>query len=615
MLDSAVRFLTTLVPPSRRGDELARRKSLLLVGILLLVTCSLPINMAYQLATGQWLLLVMSTATMAIFTILLAIGRTRDIHDIACQVMLMWGFAGVFGTAMLSGGLYSSVTPIATVLPLLALALRTRRTAAAWTAATAASIVLLGVLESLGLVPEGERAAFEQPFPFTVNLLLMLAYAAGFAWFLQSINQLRLEQLEQERQHADDANAAKSAFLANMSHELRTPMNGVLGLTEIVLLDEQLSAQHRDRLRTVLQSGRALVDLLNDILDLSRVEAGQLVLERIPWSPRRITRDVERLFGEVALRRGLVLEVDVTHKELPDWVLGDPTRVRQVLCNLVGNAVKFTDDGSVRICLSSDEQHLHFSVVDTGPGIAADVQARIFEPFTQADASTVRRHGGTGLGLTICRRLAHLMGGELGVESCLGEGSTFHVRLPYEATRAPHGWEEVPTGELTSRIVTVDPPFAAVDAAPTERPLATDGFGGIEVLVVEDEDVNRMVAEVMLEQLGCTVTTAVDGEAGLAEIFRKPVYDVVLMDRHMPGMDGLEVTRLVRLAGHRLPIVGLTASVRPEDRQQALNAGMDAFLGKPFTRAQLEAILTDVLGRSASSAPTTAPDERRPEPR
>lgn|GEM_PF-1730136 len=605
MLDAALRFLTAFVPASRRDDPVARRQSFLLIGILLLVLASLPIYAVHQTLTARWELLAFSVSSFVVYGSLLGVYRRRDIHALSCQITLVWGYFGIFGTSWLSGGLYSSVAPMGALLPLLALSLQDRRSALRWISLVASTIVGFALLEAAGLVPDGSRAQFEQPFPFSLNLLFMLALASGFAWFLQSLNELRREQLEEERRHADDANAAKSAFLANMSHELRTPMNGVLGLTEIVLLDDDLPADHRLRLQTVLQSGRALVDLLNDILDLSRVEAGQLVLEDIPWNPARIARDVERLFGEVARRKGLELSLEVSADNLPDWVTGDPTRVRQIVCNLVGNAVKFTGSGAVVIQLSATNDVLRFSVVDTGPGIATDVQARIFEPFTQADASTVRRHGGTGLGLAICRRLTRMMGGEILVESILGEGSTFHVRLPYRTTHAPDGWEEIPTSDLATRIPSAGAQVLAIETAavPSSPPPLDNGtFAGIHVLVVEDVSVNRMVVQTMLEQLGCAVDLAEDGDEGLASILGNPHYDVVLMDWHMPAMSGLEVTRLVRLAGHRLPIVGLTASVRPEDRARALDAGMDNFLGKPFTRNDLERVLHEVLERGQKTA-------------
>lgn len=606
MLERALHLLSTFLPAERRTDPVLRRKSLLLVALLLLVLASIPVNIGYQLLSERWLLLGISSATMVLYGGLLAAYRFRDIHRPASRVLLLWGYAGIFGTAMLSGGLYSSVTPLSAILPLVALSLQDRRAALAWTALTAVGIVALAAVDVVGLTPHGMPEDFERPFPYAVNLLLMLAYASGFAWFLESLNTLNRRQLEDQRRSADDANAAKSAFLANMSHELRTPMNGVLGLTEIVLLDEALPPPHRVRLQTVLQSGRALVDLLNDILDLSKVEAGQLVLESIPWNPRRIAQDVERLFGEVARRKGLDLRLVVEPDGLPAWVMGDPTRVRQVACNLVGNAVKFTESGSVVLGLSARDGVLVFEVTDSGPGIPPEVQARIFEPFTQADASMARRHGGTGLGLAICRRLTRLMDGGIHLESVLGEGSTFRVTLPYVETDAPASRADAQAAWLPPLPADPDPAGVPtpVPSVPPPTPRPTTGaspLAGARILVVEDVEVNQLVATTMLERLGCCAEVAFDGAEGYARILADPTFDAVLMDWHMPEMTGLEVTRLVRLAGHPLPIVGLTASVRPEDREAAITAGMDGFLGKPFTHEELERVLREVLGRGDRS--------------
>ena len=582
MLDAVLQFLSRFVPDSRREDPVELRQSYLLVGMLTIILCTIPINIVQQVITKQWPLLVFSIATAVLAMGMLLLYRVLGWHAVSSQILLVWGYFAIVGTSALSGGIFSPVMPFLALLPLLALALQDRRRAAMWMGLAFAAIVIMAMLADTTGELLAQTVIFERPLPIAANLLLMLAYCAGSAWFLESLNQLNRNQLVEQRIQADDANAAKSEFLANMSHELRTPMNGVLGLTEIVLLDSSLASQHRDRLQTVLQSGRALVDLLNDILDLSKVEAGQLVLEEIPWNPRRVMGDVELLFGEVARRKGLDLSLEVIPDDLPEWVLGDPTRARQVVCNLVGNAVKFTEQGSVHIQLSSHEGQLRVSVEDTGPGISTTVQARIFEPFTQADASTARRHGGTGLGLTICRRLTTMMGGSLVLESIIGTGSTFVVQLPIcpcesPSRDEPRSQRHLPQPTRPSSYGSHSSPIAHT---PRRR-----------VLLVEDVEVNRIVTTTMLKQLGCSVDVAEDGARGLATILGDPSYDLVLMDWHLPELNGLEVTRLVRLAGHKLPIVGLSASVRPEEKAQAIDAGMNGFLGKPFSRDALESTL------------------------
>lgn len=582
MLDAIAQRLNRLVPHSRRDDPIARRKSLFLIGILMLVVATLPINILYQVLSQEWRLLFFSGFTFASFGALLALYPRRDIHRTASTFLLIWGLLGVFGTALLSGGLYSVVVPLTALLPLLSLALLDRDAGVLWGFITAAVLACFGAAESAGLTSMHDPAIFQKPLPVTMNLMLLLGLAGGFAWFTESLNKLREAQLVKERQLADDANAAKSAFLANMSHELRTPMNGVLGLTEVVLLDPHLPQQHRQHLQTVLSSGRALVDLLNDILDLSRVESGRLVLESIPWSPRNVAQDVQRLFGEVAREKGLTLTLDIAAHGLPSLVEGDPTRVRQVLSNLVGNAVKFTAEGTVRVVVRADAESLWFEVIDTGPGIAADVQARIFEPFTQADASMTRRYGGTGLGLSICRRLTHLMNGALELDSVPGEGSTFRVRLPLRVASTSRATE--PAAEFGD----------APHPAPTSPTPSADAQPKNLVLLVDDNEVSRMVAEQRLKQLDYEVESLADPEQALARILGGPAYTAVFLAMQMPGMTGPELTHLARLAGRQMPMVGLGGEPKT-DAASVGDAGMNAILPAPFTAGQLKELLQDVL--------------------
>jgi signal transduction histidine kinase/ligand-binding sensor domain-containing protein/CheY-like chemotaxis protein len=378
------------------------------------------------------------------------------------------------------------------------------------------------------------------------------------------------------------ANRAKSEFITNISHDLRTPMNGILGMTEIAL-SEELSPEVREYLETVYASGQTLLELINEILDLSRVEAGRMALDPGPFGLRALLDELEGTLGVAARGKGLTLTMRVA-PEVPDAWVGDARLLRRVIVNVVGNAVKFTQAGSVALDVdlatvpsAGAEQLLRFRVRDTGIGIPPDRLAAVFEMFTQADGSTTRRYGGSGLGLTISRQFVELMGGHIGVESTVGEGTTFTFTVALEPGEAA-----APT---PSRVPT--------KVAPSPLPL--------RVLVAEDNSTNQLVVRRMLEQLGHSVRLVDDGLQAVDAVVRED-FDVVLMDLQMPGMDGLEATRRIRALplARRVPIVALTAHGMATDREQTVAAGMDGYLTKPVTPAALAAALEPILGHRAA---------------
>ncbi len=383
------------------------------------------------------------------------------------------------------------------------------------------------------------------------------------------------EVLRRANAALERASRAKSAFLATMSHEIRTPLNGVIGLTSL-LQATPLSPQQSEYVSALHASGEGLLGLISDILDFSKIEAGQLSLEVRTFDPRRLVGEVVGLFTAQARAKGLGLNAQVDPL-VPALLAGDAGRLRQVLLNLVGNALKFTAQGEVEIAMSLVEESAEGALVrvavrDTGIGIAPEAQAAMFEPFTQADASTTRRYGGTGLGLAIARRLVEAMGGQIGVESAPGQGSTFWLTLRLARNGAAED---------------VNP------AAPPAR--AMPGRRG-RVLVAEDNAINRLVVVGLLQSLGCEVETVEDGRQA-AEAVGRGHYDLVLMDLHMPELDGFAATAAIRRRegadgqGRHTPIVALTADALAGDAEKSRAAGMDDHLAKPLTRERLAAVL------------------------
>ncbi|MBI5108909.1 MAG: response regulator [Rhodocyclales bacterium] len=407
---------------------------------------------------------------------------------------------------------------------------------------------------------------------------------------LEELVRSRTVELVAAREAAENANRAKSAFLATMSHEIRTPLNAVIGLTHLVRR-AGVSAQQMEQLGRVDTAGQHLLALIDGILDLSKIEAGALHLEHVDFSLRALVDNVASILGRTAQEKGLGLRVELD-PHLPDWLCGDPTRLRQALLNLAANAVKFTEIGSVtivarRIGDAEEMTHLRFEVIDTGPGLDAPALSRLFQAFAQADGSTTRKYGGSGLGLVITRRLAQRMGGDAGAESTPGQGSRFWFSAWLAQSQTPRH-------------------RADNDAAfsHTEDSLRTR-FGGRRVLVVDDEPVNREVAVALLEDTGLEVDAVANGEEAI-DLARRRDYAAILMDIQMQPMDGLTATRHIReLPGHAgTPIVAITANTFVEDRERCLNAGMDAFVAKPFRPELLYGTLLRLL--DAPPAPDSA---------
>ena len=382
--------------------------------------------------------------------------------------------------------------------------------------------------------------------------------------------------IRRSQQAALAADEAKTQFLANMSHEIRTPLNGILGLSDVLLrspLDEQ-----QNKLLTMLRSsGKNLLCIVNDVLDLARVAGGQFQLQSEVMILNELIEDSLRPFAVTAKEKHL--EFGVTGlQQIPDYVLADPVRLRQIIVNLVANAIKFTDHGSVRICLAYEGSQLLLCVSDTGIGISDAGKLHLFEKFFQADSSISRRFGGTGLGLSIVRELITAMGGTIEVESTLGKGSAFRVAIPIQVVQAA--------------------PKPAADL-----PIEPKPFAMARILVVEDNMVNQFVAQSLLEMMGYQVSLASDGVEGLAA-WKNGDFDAILMDSHMPNMDGAQATAEIRKqesSGRRIPIIALTASAMESEKERCFAAGMDDFLSKPIQTQELNRVLSHWLSHNSVS--------------
>ena len=411
------------------------------------------------------------------------------------------------------------------------------------------------------------------------------------------------------RESAEQALRFKSMFLANMSHEIRTPMNGILGITEI-LLESRLNAQQKEHVGTVLHSGRALLNIINDILDFSKIEAGKLVLTPSSFALSVFFQELLDLFAQQARQQGLKLSLQVD-PAVPEWIWADAGRLRQILANLVGNAIKFTPSGSVilRVRAAAAQRPslaLVFEVIDTGIGISDAQHSQIFEEFNQGDSSAARRHGGTGLGLSIALRLARLMNGSMALQSRQGHGSTFTLNILAAVGMVPASQSPEPQA-YPLRLPVLAVPGPALASTHTADGDQTLGWRRCRVLVVEDNLVNQIVVQAALERAGCQVGMADGGAAGVRAATQDH-YDLVLMDCQMPEVDGYEATRQIREwesaqpAARRLPIIALTAHAMAGDREKCEAAGMDDYLTKPMSAKELMSVLSRWLTPTGSSA-------------
>jgi signal transduction histidine kinase/CheY-like chemotaxis protein len=519
--------------------------------------------------------------------------------------------AAILGIVLIAGagGLDAPGLLWLVVIPIGGVLLAGQRSGVLWAGIAVATIggVYFMTADAVPILQETEPESFRAVQALNLLAILSVITAMALRSFHEKDNALR--EMKVARDEAREAGEAKMRFVAAMSHEIRTPMNGALGLSDL-LLTTDLSDEQRHLAEGIHRSGRALLSVIDDVLDMSWIESGRLPLDASDFALRKLLDDVQEIVREAARAKGLELACSVA-PGVPVWLRGDAGRLRQVLLNLVGNAVKFTERGRVEmevsLSLGSEcaERALRFDVRDTGIGIPADRIEQIFDRFTQAEDSTRRRFGGTGLGLAISKQLTHLMGGEIGVQARAEGGSHFWFALPLNRSDGSVGLIDIPKSE------------SALEASPSRAEVVATAAA--RILLAEDNPVNQQVGVAMLEMLGHRVELAGDGRQAL-EALERSTFDLVLMDCQMPELDGFEVTTRLReneaaggRAGEsplpRVPVVALTASAMQGDRERCLAAGMDDYLSKPLTLAQLGAALGKWLPEASDEV-----DEEQPDP-
>jgi PAS domain S-box-containing protein len=455
-------------------------------------------------------------------------------------------------------------------------------------------------LEDLNAALAGRRLHYERDFHgpdgvdhFLVDLVPDIGPGGRVSGFY--LTAMNITDRKNSEQRAEAASRAKSEFVANMSHEIRTPMNAVLGVAYL-LENTPLSREQKEYVHMIRSSGHVLLGILNDVLDFSKIEAGRMELAPQPFLLREVLDSLSNVMTLPATARGISLAIDA-QDDVPPVLVGDAMRLQQILLNLVGNAVKFTERGGVSVRVALDEEEadgglrLRFAVRDTGIGMDLEQQSRLFSAFNQADASTTRRFGGTGLGLAICRRLVELMGGDIAVRSTPGTGSEFVATLPFGVADADAPVEHPALQTLATQgwMIPETPALQEVPAVTAPEQQDAPRLQGLRLLLVEDHPLNQLVARGMLEHAGASVELAENGQLAVDRLRGHAAdYDIVLMDVQMPVMDGYEATRHIRhTLGLKLPVLAMTAGVMQSEKDQCIDAGMDDFIAKPVDVEQM----------------------------
>ena len=554
---------------------------------------------------------VLLAACLLAVGIPLLLWRTGSLA-ITANYMVLLVFCVVGTLAAFTGGNRGPAAVWNVVIPLVAACTAGRVWGSVWTALVIAEVVVFYAIERLGYqmpcVLNEHQMILGRARALGASLLLVLSLAWVYDWLKCKALDLVLEReraLHDALDKAEAATRAKNEFLANMSHEIRTPMTAILGFSDVLLGSgnrKTASPEQVEAVRTIKRNGEYLLNIINDILDVSKIEAGKLLTERIASSPCQLVAEVSSLARVRADEKGLPLNITYGGA-IPETIQSDPTRLRQILINLIGNAIKFTDRGEVgievRLVDAGGSPALQFDVVDTGLGMTEEQASRVFQPFTQADASTTRRFGGTGLGLAISKRLADMLGGDIVLaETRVGVGSRFRLT--------------VATGPLDG-VKMIDDPVSATVVAGEPRATGDDrlDLSGCRVLLAEDGPDNQRLISFMLKRAGAEVTVEENGQLAvdraLAARDEGRPFDIILMDMQMPVMDGYDATRLLRDNSYTGPIIALTAHAMASDRQKCLNAGCDDYAAKPIRRDELNRTIRRQLQRDEAPLESCQP--------
>lgn len=540
-----------------------------------MVTAWLPVfpfcvlTASYFAVTESWGMVATLLAAFVLGVAMLAVLRRTKRTAMPAHGSLVFGSLLFAASGLTQTPPDPTAPSVLVVIPLAASLVFNPKVAWAYLGFCAALVVV-----TLAAVSQGFALPYRDAVPVVTQALNFIYAMTIVLVFSRAADQMRLRVIEEQQASA----RTKSRFLANISHEIRTPMHGVLGMTDELLAND-LPPEARERISVIQRSGQHMVSLINDLLDLTKIEAGKLTLAPSPTDLRELVSDVSALFAPLAARKGLSF-TSAVDDDVPTWVSVDGARLKQVLTNLVSNAVKFTERGGVTLRLgvtSLEPLLVRFEVADSGVGISPEVVPRLFTAFEQGDPSTTRKHGGTGLGLALSRQLVGLLRGSLEIESTQGKGSRFFFSLPMPLSRP----RELPS-----------PPLGISLHVP------------LTVLVVDDNAVNRRVAEGLLQRAGYSVRTVTNGQEALEAIVAAPV-DAVLMDCHMPVMDGFEATERIRKLDSprsRTPIIALTASASTEDREACHRAGMNDCLAKPVSYNDLIRAIATVTQPAAPEA-------------